>query len=92
MNKCKLKDLGGVFMESGNIFEKVSKILVDQLGVDKSKVVLDSSIMDDLGADSLDVVDIVRTLEEEFNLQFPDGDIEGLGTVRDIVNYIESKI
>ena len=79
-------------MESGNIFEKVSKILVDQLGVDKSKVVLDSSIMDDLGADSLDVVDIVRTLEEEFNLQFPDGDIEGLGTVRDIVNYIESKI
>ncbi len=78
-------------MESGSVFEKVSEILVDQLGVDKNNVTLDSSVMDDFGADSLDVVDIVKTIEEKFGLQVPDGDIESLKTVGDIVNYIENK-
>lgn len=72
-------------------FEKVRAILVDQLDVDEDAVTMDSSITDDLGADSLDVVDMVMSLEEEFDMEIPDEDIEGMKTVGDIVRFIEAK-
>ena len=73
------------------IFEKVREILVDQLDVDEDAVTLDSSITDDLGADSLDVVDLIMSLEEEFDIEIPDEDIEVMKTVGDIVKFVEQK-
>ena len=74
------------------VFEKVKDILVDQLDVDEDKVKADSSITDDLGADSLDVVDLVMSLEEEFDVEVPDEEVENMKTVGDIVKYIEDRI
>jgi len=73
------------------IFEKVRDILVDQLDVDEEAVTMESSITDDLGADSLDVVDMVMSFEEEFDIEIPDEEIESMKTVGDIVKFIESK-
>jgi len=73
------------------VFEKVKAILVDQLDVEESVVTLDSVITDDLGADSLDVVDMVMSLEEEFDVEIPDEEIEAMKTVGDIVKFIEAK-
>ncbi len=70
------------------INEKVVDVLVDQLGVEKEKINSGSEIMADLGADSLDVVDVVQALEEEFSIKVPNSAIEGLKTVDDIVNFI----
>ncbi len=78
-------------MEKEEIFNKVVDVLVEQLGVEKEKVKKESEIMTDLGADSLDVVDVVQTLEEEFNVKVPNEDIEKLKTVDDIANYIADK-
>lgn len=74
------------------VFEKVRDILVDQLDVEEDKVKLDSVITDDLGADSLDVVDLVMSLEEEFDVEVPDEEVENMKTVGDIVKYIEDRI
>ena len=74
-----------------DIFEKVKKILCDQLDLDEEQVTEDSEVIDDLGADSLDIVDLVMTLEEEFDTEIPDEDIENLRTVGDIVKYIEER-
>lgn len=74
------------------VFEKVRSILVNQLGVDEDKVVIDASIVDDLGADSLDVVDLIMSLEEEFDIEIPDEDVETMKTVSDVVKYIEAKL
>ena len=71
--------------------EKVKKILVDQLDVEESAITSDSSIIDDLGADSLDIVDMVMSLEEEFDIEIPDEEIESMKTVGDIVKFIEAK-
>ena len=73
------------------ILEKVKKILIDQLDVDEGDISLDSSIIDDLGADSLDVVDMVMSLEEEFDIEIPDDEIETMKSVGDIVKFIEAK-
>jgi acyl carrier protein len=73
------------------VFDKVKAILVDQLDVDEDAVTMESSISDDLGADSLDVVDMVMSLEEEFDVEIPDEEIESMKTVGDIVKYIEAK-
>jgi acyl carrier protein len=73
------------------VFDKVRAILVDQLDVDEDAVTMESSISEDLGADSLDVVDMVMSLEEEFDVEIPDEEIESMKTVGDIVKYIESK-
>ena len=73
------------------VFEKVRDILVDQLDVEEGAVTMEASIIDDLGADSLDVVDLVMSLEEEFDCEIPDEEIENIKTVGDIVHYIESK-
>lgn len=74
-----------------DIFEHVKKILCDQLDLDEEQVTEDSEVIDDLGADSLDIVDLVMTLEEEFDTEIPDEDIENLRTVGDIVKYIEER-
>jgi len=69
--------------------ERVTKIIVDRLGVEESKVTLESSFKDDLGADSLDVVELVMELEDEFDMEISDDDAEKIATVGDVVNYIE---
>ena len=72
------------------VFEKVRDIIVDQLDADENEVTLDASIIDDLGADSLDVVDLVMSIEEEFDVEIPDEGVENIKTVGDIVKYIEA--
>ena len=71
------------------VFDKVREILVDQLDVDEDAVTMEASIQNDLGADSLDIVDLVMSLEEEFDCEIPDEEIENIKTVGDIVKYIE---
>ena len=71
------------------VFEKVREILVDQLDVDEDAVTMEASIQNDLGADSLDIVDLVMSLEEEFDCEIPDEEIENIKTVGDIVKHIE---
>ena len=74
-----------------DIFEQIKKILCDQLDLDEEQVTEDSEVIGDLGADSLDIVDLVMTLEEEFDTEIPDEDIENLRTVGDIVKYVEDR-
>lgn len=74
------------------VFEKVKEMLCEQLDVEEEKVTLEASIVDDLGADSLDVVDLIMSLEEEFDVEIPDEDVENMKTVGDLVKYIESKL
>ncbi len=71
------------------IFDKVKSIIVDQLDVDEEKVTLNANIQDDLGADSLDIVDLVMSFEDEFDLEIPDDQVENIKTVGDVVKYIE---
>ena len=71
--------------------DKVKQIIVEQLGVDESEVTATASFIDDLGADSLDTVELVMALEEGFGIEIPDEDAEKITTVKDAVNYIESK-
>lgn len=71
------------------VLEKLKEILADQLDVEEDKVTLEASITEDLGADSLDVVDLIMSLEEEFGLEIPDEEVENIKTVGDIVKYIE---
>ena len=75
-------------MSSEDIFEKAKSIIVEQLGVAESAVVQDASFIDDLGADSLDIVELIMALEEEFDMEIPDGDAEKIVTVGDVVEYI----
>lgn len=72
-----------------NIFEKVKAIIVDQLGVEAEEVTLESSFIEDLGADSLDIVELIMALEEEFEIEVPDEDAEKLTTVGGAVEYIK---
>ncbi|MBA3063558.1 acyl carrier protein [bacterium] len=68
--------------------DRVKKIIVDQLGVDESKITEDSSFVDDLGADSLDIVELIMAFEEEFDIEIPDEDAEKIKTVGDAVKYL----
>ena len=70
---------------------KVKKIIIDQLDVTEDEVVSGASFVDDLGADSLDTVEMVMAFEEEFNIEIPDEDAEGIKTVQDAIGYIEKK-
>jgi len=74
-----------------DIEEKVKKIIVEQLNVNKEEVLANASFIDDLGADSLDVVELVMAFEEEFGTEIPDEDAEKILTVREAINYIRSK-
>ena len=74
------------------VFEKVRSIIMDQLDAEENKVTMDAVIQDDLGADSLDIVDLVMSFEEEFDIEIPDDQVENIKTVGDIVKYIEENI
>ena len=71
------------------IFDKLKDIIAEQLSVEADEVTLEANIQDDLGADSLDVVDLITTIEDEFDISIPDEAVEEIKTVGDIVNYIE---
>lgn len=73
-----------------NIEEKVKNIIVEQLGVSADEVVPDASFVDDLGADSLDLVELIMVLEEEFGKEIPDEDAEKIQTVKDAMEYIKN--
>ena len=70
-------------------FERVKKIVVDQLGVEADEVQMTSTFVDDLGADSLDIVELIMAFEEEFNIEIPDEKAEKIKTVEDVVKYID---
>ncbi|HHY20378.1 MAG TPA: acyl carrier protein [Bacilli bacterium] len=74
-----------------DILERVTKIIVDRLEVEESEVKLEASFKEDLGADSLDVVELVMELEDEFDLEISDEEAEKIATVQDVVSYIEGK-
>ncbi len=71
------------------IFDKIKEIIIEQLGVEEDVVTAEASIQDDLGADSLDIVDLIQTIEDEYDLSIPDEAVEEIKTVGDIVSYIE---
>ncbi len=73
-----------------DIFDKVKDLIVDQLGVDASKVTPEASFIEDLGADSIDIVELIMALEEEFGITISDEDAQNIRTVGDAVKYIES--
>lgn len=73
------------------VFEKVAAILAEQLDANADDITVSTDMVDDLGADSLDIVDLVMTLEDEFDLEIPDEDVENVRTVGDIVKYLEER-
>ena len=80
-------------MDSENeLFEKVKGIIVEQLGANAEAVKLDASFIDDLGAESLDIVELIMALEEEFDTEIPDADAEKIVTVGDVVDYIKEHV
>jgi acyl carrier protein len=74
------------------IEDKVREIIVEQLGVSPEEVVPEASFIDDLGADSLDIVELVMAIEEEFSLEIPDDDAEKIQTIQDAISYVEERV
>ncbi len=72
-------------------FEKITEILDEQLDADRDAMTMETKIADDLGADSLDLVDLLMSVEDEFGIEIPDEDVENIQTIGDIVDYINSK-
>ena len=91
MHKKKLKEVNDK-MSSEEVFEKVKGIIVEQLGVADTAVTMEASFIDDLGADSLDIVELIMALEEEFDMEIPDADAEKVVTVGDVVDYIKDHV
>lgn len=79
-------------MSPEEVYDKVKEIIVEQLGVAETAINPEASFIDDLGADSLDIVELVMALEEEFDLEIPDADAEKVVTVSDVVDYIKDNI
>ncbi len=79
-------------MTNEELFEKLKGMIVDQLGVDEDSITMDSSFVDDLNADSLDMVELVMAMEQEFDISVPDEVAEKVGTVGDAVEFIKSSI
>ena len=77
-------------MNPDAILEKVKDVIIEQLAVEEDAIKLETSFIDDLGADSLDIVELIMALEEEFDLQIPDSEAEKITTVGDVVEYIKS--
>ena len=77
-------------MNPDAILEKVKEVIIEQLAVDDEAIKLETSFIDDLGADSLDIVELIMALEEEFDMQIPDGEAEKISTVNDVVEYIKN--
>ena len=73
------------------MLDKIKSIVAEQLGVDEDQVTEDASFVDDLGADSLDTVELIMAFEEEFDIEIPDEDAQKIKTVKDVIEYIESK-
>lgn len=73
-------------------FERIRAALAEQLGLDESKITMDSDIVEDLEADSLDVVDLIMTLEDEFNVEVPEDQVENFKTVGDVVRFVEENM
>ncbi len=73
-------------------FEKIREIISEQLGVDEESIKPETSFTDDLGADSLDLVELIMALEEEFDIEMPDGEIDNIKTVGDAVNFLKSTL
>ncbi len=71
------------------VFEKVKKIITEQLGIDEKEVTLESAFIEDLGADSLDIVELIMAMESEFDMEIEDDEVEDISTVGDVVNYIK---
>ena len=94
MNKSFANLRGGELwgMSSEEVLEKVKGIIVEQLGVAENAVTMEASFIDDLGADSLDIVEWVMALEEEFDIEIPDADAEKVVTVGDVVEYIKENV
>lgn len=74
------------------VFEKVKAILGEQFDVEEDSITLDTSVVDDLGADSLDVVDLLMSIEDEFEIEIPDTEIDNIKTVGELVKYIEEHV
>ncbi len=72
-------------------FDRVKQVIVEQLGVDESAVTMDASFVEDLGADSLDIVELIMGLETEFDIEIPDEEAEKISTVGDAVNYLKER-
>lgn len=79
-------------MSSEEILEKVKGIIIEQLGVTDAAVTMEASFIDDLGADSLDIVELIMAIEEEFDIEIPDSDAEKVVTVGDVVDYIKENV
>ena len=79
-------------MSSEEVFEKVKNVIIEQLGVAETSVNMEASFIDDLGADSLDIVELIMALEEEFDIEIPDSDAEKVVTVGDVVEYIKDHV
>ena len=79
-------------MTQEEVFEKIKAIIVEQLGVAETAVTMEASFIDDLGADSLDIVELIMALEEEFDTEIPDADAEKVVTVGDVVDYIKDHV
>ena len=79
-------------MSSEEVFDKVKENIVEQLGVAENAVTQEASFIDDLGADSLDIVELIMALEEEFDIEIPDADAEKVVTVGDVVDYIKDNV
>ena len=76
-------------MDTEEVFDKVKGIIVEQLGVAEASVTMEASFIDDLGADSLDIVELIMALEEEFDMEIPEEEAEKITSVGDVVTYIE---
>ena len=79
-------------MNSEEVFEKVKETIIEQLGVADTAVTTEASFIDDLGADSLDIVELIMALEEEFDMEIPDADAEKIVTVGDVAEYIKEHV
>jgi len=72
------------------VLDKIKEIIADQLGIDEDEVVPEASFIDDLGADSLDIVELIMAFEEEFDMEIPDEDAEKIKTVQNVLDYIKN--
>ena len=73
-------------------YDKIKEIIIDKLGVEDSKITMEANFIDDLGADSLDTVELIMQFEEDFNIEIPDEDAETLRSVGQVVDYISTKL